>query len=156
MMHLNTGLAILMMLGATAPAEAVKRLPHDQSPVYTCPDGSQCTEWNPIGCTCVRRCPDNIDRLPHQPCSNAPSPGFRGASETPAGDIAATVGLLAAIPVLASLLLWLGCGFLAALVASSKRRSVAGWFLLGVLFGPLGLIASAGMATRAEKPERPS
>jgi len=38
------------------------------------------------------------------------------------------------------LIIWVLCGIAAAMVASSKGRSVGGWFILGLLFGPFGLI----------------
>ncbi len=41
---------------------------------------------------------------------------------------------------------WLVCGVLAGAVASSKGRSGGGWFLIGFLLGPLGLIAAGCMA----------
>ncbi len=39
------------------------------------------------------------------------------------------------------IMLWLVCGVLSGAVATSKGRSGFGWFLLGCLLGPLGLIA---------------
>lgn len=38
------------------------------------------------------------------------------------------------------LLIWLLFGIASALIASAKGRSGCGWFLLGVLIGPFGLI----------------
>lgn len=35
---------------------------------------------------------------------------------------------------------WLLCGIISAVVASNKGRSGFGWFILGFLLGPLGLI----------------
>lgn len=35
---------------------------------------------------------------------------------------------------------WLLCGIAAAMVASSKGRSAGGWFFLGLILGPFGLI----------------
>ena len=46
--------------------------------------------------------------------------------------------LLAAIP----------CGFFASEVASGKGYSGTNWFIAGLLFGPLGLIAAAGLSDR--------
>ena len=46
--------------------------------------------------------------------------------------------LIAAIP----------CGFFASEVASGKGYSGTSWFIAGVLFGPLGLIAAAGLSDR--------
>lgn len=37
-------------------------------------------------------------------------------------------------------LFWVLCGIAAAMVASSKGRSAAGWFFLGLILGPFGLI----------------
>jgi len=37
-------------------------------------------------------------------------------------------------------LIWLLCGVVAAVVATTKGRSGCGWFLLGVLLGPFGFI----------------
>jgi RNA polymerase subunit RPABC4/transcription elongation factor Spt4 len=36
--------------------------------------------------------------------------------------------------------IWLLCGIISAVIASNKGRSVFGWFILGLLFGPLGFI----------------
>lgn len=40
-------------------------------------------------------------------------------------------------------ILWILCGVAAAFVASAKGRSGFGWFLLGLLFGPIALLAAA-------------
>jgi RNA polymerase subunit RPABC4/transcription elongation factor Spt4 len=45
--------------------------------------------------------------------------------------------------------IWLICGVLAAIVSSSKGRNGCGWFVLGFLFGPLGLLAAVGMSKPA-------
>lgn len=37
---------------------------------------------------------------------------------------------------------WLLCGVASAMVASSKGRDAFGWFLIGALFGPIGLVIS--------------
>ena len=37
-------------------------------------------------------------------------------------------------------LLWLFFGIFTALIASSRNRSVVGWFFIGFLFGPFGLL----------------
>ncbi len=37
-------------------------------------------------------------------------------------------------------ILWFVCGLIAAIVATNKGRSGCGWFLVGVLLGPLGFI----------------
>lgn len=41
------------------------------------------------------------------------------------------------------LILWLFCGFAAAGIASGKGSDGCGWFFIGLLFGPLGLILAA-------------
>ena len=41
--------------------------------------------------------------------------------------------------------LWLLCGVLAAVVGGAKGRSGCAWFIVGVLAGPLGLLAAVGM-----------
>lgn len=41
--------------------------------------------------------------------------------------------------------IWVACGGFAAYLASEKARSGAAWFLLGLAFGPLALIAAAGV-----------
>ncbi len=38
------------------------------------------------------------------------------------------------------LVIWLVCGIIAAVIAMNKGRSGCGWFLVGVLLGPLGII----------------
>lgn len=38
------------------------------------------------------------------------------------------------------LFVWLLCGIAAAMVASSKGRSAGGWFFLGLILGPFGLL----------------
>ncbi len=37
-------------------------------------------------------------------------------------------------------IVWILCGIIGAVVATNKGRSGCGWFALGVLFGPLGLV----------------
>lgn len=37
-------------------------------------------------------------------------------------------------------IIWLSFGIVAAIIASSKGRSVGGWFFLGMLFGPFSLV----------------
>lgn len=46
---------------------------------------------------------------------------------------------------------WLVSAALSAFLAQAKGRSAGGWFLVGFLFGPLGLIAAAGMPVRADE-----
>jgi len=38
------------------------------------------------------------------------------------------------------LIIWLFFGIISAVVASTKGRSAFGWFVIGILFGPLGFI----------------
>jgi len=40
------------------------------------------------------------------------------------------------------LIVWAICGIISAIIASNKGRSGAGWFFIGVLFGPLGIVAA--------------
>jgi len=42
----------------------------------------------------------------------------------------------------ALLLLWILFGFFSAALAAHKNRSAVGWFLMGVLFGPFGLLVA--------------
>lgn len=39
-------------------------------------------------------------------------------------------------------IIWLGCGAVAAILASAKQRSAPVWFLIGVALGPIGVVAS--------------
>lgn len=43
---------------------------------------------------------------------------------------------------MAFVVIWIICGIFAGIIASSKGRSGCGWFLLGFLLGPLGLIVA--------------
>ena len=43
-------------------------------------------------------------------------------------------------------IVWLLFGIVSAVVASNKGRSGCGWFLLGILLGPFGLILAAVVA----------
>ena len=52
------------------------------------------------------------------------------------------------------LLIWLCFGIAAAIVASNKNRSGFGWFLLGILLGPFGLIFALVVA-KIERPPDP-
>lgn len=42
-------------------------------------------------------------------------------------------------------LVWFICAVLSAVVGRAKNRSGFGWFFMGSFFGPLGLLAAAGM-----------
>lgn len=50
-------------------------------------------------------------------------------------------------------ILWLGCGVAAALVASNKGQSGCGGFALGVLLGPIGLVIALVRAPNRETME---
>ena len=41
---------------------------------------------------------------------------------------------------MAYLMIWLGFGVVSAMIASSKGNSGCGWFIVGVLLGPIGLL----------------
>lgn len=49
---------------------------------------------------------------------------------------------------------WIACGFLGAFVGNRARRSVAG-FLLGFIFGPLGMIAAFALKPKSAAPPSP-
>lgn len=49
---------------------------------------------------------------------------------------------------IALILGWVASGFLASSIASTKGWSGVNWFLAGFLFGPIGLIAAAGLPDR--------
>jgi len=49
------------------------------------------------------------------------------------------------------ILLWLACGVISAMVASSKGRNSGGWFLIGILLGPIGLLGAVGVGNRTEE-----
>ncbi len=40
-------------------------------------------------------------------------------------------------------IVWLVCGFICSVIAGSKGRSAGGFFLMGLLLGPLGVIVAA-------------
>ena len=44
--------------------------------------------------------------------------------------------------------IWIPCGFFAAVVAGDKGHGGVAWFLGGVIFGPMALIAAAGLGDR--------
>ena len=48
------------------------------------------------------------------------------------------------------IIVWLVCGVISSQVASGKGRSGAGWFAIGFLLGPLGLIWSLVLAEDKE------
>ena len=49
--------------------------------------------------------------------------------------------------------IWIVFGLISAVVASNKGRSGCGWFVLGTLLGPLGLILVLVTPSNAEKIE---
>lgn len=50
-----------------------------------------------------------------------------------------------------ALLSWAACACLSAYVASTKGHSAFWWFLWGLVFGPLGLIAAAGLGPAVQR-----
>ena len=48
------------------------------------------------------------------------------------------------------IILWIGCGIAAAIVASKKGNSGCGGFALGILLGPIGLIIALVSAPNRE------
>ena len=50
--------------------------------------------------------------------------------------------------------IWILCGVITAFVASYKRRSGCGWFVLGALLGPFGVILSLVVPSNAARIER--
>lgn len=48
---------------------------------------------------------------------------------------------------------WLACGVLSAIVASNKGRSGFGWFLIGVMLGPMGFIMALVVSGNVAKKE---
>lgn len=51
------------------------------------------------------------------------------------------------------LVLIIFCGVVSAVVASNKGRSVVGWFFVGILLGPIGLILSLVVSKNIEQVE---
>ena len=52
-----------------------------------------------------------------------------------------------------AIVLWIFFGIVTAIVASGKGRSGCGWFLIGVLFGPFGLIAAFAVGSSYQCPK---
>ena len=46
------------------------------------------------------------------------------------------------------MLVWLPCGSFAGAIAEEKGHNLFAWFFGGLLFGPIGLIAAAGLSDR--------
>ncbi len=51
-------------------------------------------------------------------------------------------------------LLWVGIGIMSSHVANLKGHSGVRWFLLGLLFGPIGLLGAAGLPDRKAEPQK--
>lgn len=49
---------------------------------------------------------------------------------------------------------WFICGFICSVIAGSKGRSAGGFFLMGLLLGPLGVILAAVIPKNEEQVER--
>ena len=47
------------------------------------------------------------------------------------------------------LAIWLLCGVACAVVASGKKRSKFGWFMIGMIVGPLGILLAPVVAKRS-------
>lgn len=54
------------------------------------------------------------------------------------------------------LIIWLLFGIVCAVIASNKGRSGLGWFLIGVLLGPFGLILALVVSKNVEAVENAS
>ncbi len=48
---------------------------------------------------------------------------------------------------------WIFCGVVSAVVASNKGRSAIGWFFVGILLGPIGIILSLVVSKNTEQVE---
>jgi len=48
-------------------------------------------------------------------------------------------------------ILWLIFAAFSATIATAKNRSGFNWFVAGILFGPIGLLASMGMPVRRRR-----
>ena len=48
-------------------------------------------------------------------------------------------------------LLWLSFGIISAVIAANKGRSGRGWFVLGLLLGPLGIILALVVSKNQEE-----
>lgn len=56
---------------------------------------------------------------------------------------------MAAFALLWTPFAWLACAIFSWVVAREKQYSGFAWFLLGILFGPVALIATAGLPNRS-------
>lgn len=61
------------------------------------------------------------------------------------GQLMFVIGSFASLWALAA---WLACGIFAGHIAAEKNRCGFCWFCWGILFGPIGLIASVGLPVR--------
>jgi hypothetical protein len=52
---------------------------------------------------------------------------------------------------MAFLLIWVLFGVASAIVASNKGRNGCGWFIMGVLFGPFGLIIALVVSNKTQE-----
>jgi len=52
---------------------------------------------------------------------------------------------------LAFFFIWLPCGFFAASLAGDKNHNSVAWFFAGLLWGPIGLIAAAGLSDSRQR-----
>lgn len=52
--------------------------------------------------------------------------------------------------VITTIIAWILFGIISAVVATNKNRSGCGWFIIGFLLGPFGLILSLVMSTKTE------
>ena len=52
------------------------------------------------------------------------------------------------------LFIWSIFGFISAIIASNKGRSGCGWFIIGVLLGPLGIILALVVSKNEDKTTR--
>lgn len=50
---------------------------------------------------------------------------------------------------------WVACGVFSAYVAAQKNRCIPCWFVWGVVFGPIALIAIVGVPVRGLRPSEP-
>src|SRR5574340_1276946 len=51
---------------------------------------------------------------------------------------------------------WLVCGIITAAIGSNKGRSGCGWFIVGILLGPLGIILALVMSPNVAQVEQQS
>lgn len=66
-------------------------------------------------------------------------------------SMAATYQSFATLMLLWMIAFLLACPILSAVVAGSKGRDKSGWFMVGLVFGPFGLLAACGMSDNRER-----